>query len=330
MAGIDFENFDVSKPQDFDLYVERIDCFFTAKKKTDDKKTAIFLSCVGSECYRIARNLSSPKLPSELPYEDLILLLRSYFTPKVNIVSERYKFHKRTQGEKEPVNQYMNCLRQMASTCQFGAFLEEALRDQFVCGLRNSDIIRRCLADATLTLQKAYDLASSMEGVQCELRNMNIANDTTVEISQVQARSARTRPRPDTTRHEEGKCFRCLDAHHKANVCKFKDVICHFCQKKGHIERACLKKLKSKPFTNHDLKIKTCQSGSNDSRNTMNDSDQSSDDSVCIMNVSSSYKSQPLLVKTHVQGVPVSFELDTGAEISLVNRETWELCGSFP
>jgi len=41
--------------------------------------------------------------------------------------------------------------------------LQEALRDRFVCGLRSEVIQWRLLTEEKLTLQKAYNLACSVE-----------------------------------------------------------------------------------------------------------------------------------------------------------------------
>ena len=37
-------------------------------------------------------------------------------------------------------------------------------------------------------------------------------------------------------------CFRCDLFNHTPDECRFKEDICRFCSKKGHIERACLSK----------------------------------------------------------------------------------------
>ena len=63
-------------------------------------------------------------------------------------------------------------LRHLSSSCEFGAFLPEALRDQFVCGLSNQGIQRKLLAEANLTLDRALQLATAM----------SMATENTVEF----------------------------------------------------------------------------------------------------------------------------------------------------
>ena len=47
--------------------------------------------------------------------------------------------------------------------CEFGAFLDEALRDRFVCGLRSTAIQKRLLAEAALPANSALETAMAME-----------------------------------------------------------------------------------------------------------------------------------------------------------------------
>ena len=50
-------------------------------------------------------------------------------------------------------------LRRLAATCEFKTFLEEALRDKFVCGLSSEVVQRRLLVEAGLMLDKAFEMA---------------------------------------------------------------------------------------------------------------------------------------------------------------------------
>ena len=47
--------------------------------------------------------------------------------------------------------------------CDFGAFLEELLRDRLVCGIKDEHIQRRLLAEPNLTFKKAQDIAQALE-----------------------------------------------------------------------------------------------------------------------------------------------------------------------
>ena len=65
--------------------------------------------------------------------------------------------------------------------CEFGAFLEEALRDRLVCGLKNIQIQKKLLGERELTFKKAFETAQSMELVNKEdIRDVITTGDESV------------------------------------------------------------------------------------------------------------------------------------------------------
>ena len=51
----------------------------------------------------------------------------------------------------------------MSEYCDFGVFLEEAIRDKFICGMRTNSIRRRLLTGERITLERASTLAFCLE-----------------------------------------------------------------------------------------------------------------------------------------------------------------------
>ena len=47
--------------------------------------------------------------------------------------------------------------------CDFGASLEEMLRDRLVCGIKDEHFQRHLLAEPNLTFKKAQDIAQALE-----------------------------------------------------------------------------------------------------------------------------------------------------------------------
>ncbi len=93
------------------------------------------LSIVGPATYAILRDLFAPALPNSVTLADIFERLKKHYE-RATIV-ERYHFHKRDQLEGETATQYDAALRKLATHCRFADYLEEALRDQFVYGLRD-------------------------------------------------------------------------------------------------------------------------------------------------------------------------------------------------
>ena len=62
-------------------------------------------------------------------------------------VSPSTKTVEEGQKENETISDYIALLQKLASNCNFREFLDEVLRDRFVCGLINGSIRRRLLAE---------------------------------------------------------------------------------------------------------------------------------------------------------------------------------------
>ena len=64
----------------------------------------------------------------------------------------------------ESVAQFVVELRRIASRCEFGEYLTEALRDRLVCGLRSEPAQRKLLGEGgALSLERAIEIAQMME-----------------------------------------------------------------------------------------------------------------------------------------------------------------------
>lgn len=125
--------------ENFTMYIERLEEYFTANDILEDrKKRAVLNTVIGKTTYALLCNLISPKRTSEFQYTELKQILHDHFTPKVIIIAERFTFYNRNQQENESITQYQAELRRLSSKCDFKTFLFEALRDRFVCGLRDS------------------------------------------------------------------------------------------------------------------------------------------------------------------------------------------------
>lgn len=149
----------------FDAYVET---FFVANGLImgGEKSIAVFITVVGKKNHTLLMDLCAPITPAEKKLVELIELLRAHFVPKTNLIAERYKFITRSQREDESISEYMAILRKLAASCHFGTFLEDALRDRFVCGVKSAELQDRMLTAAhskDLTLSAAYDMGLAHE-----------------------------------------------------------------------------------------------------------------------------------------------------------------------
>ena len=89
----------------------------------------------------------------------------------------------RNQAPGEPVADYMAELCCLAMHCKFEAYLEEALRDRLVCGLRSEGVQKRLLTYTDLTLAKAVEVAQSMDTAERDTQEIRSTELTIQKVS---------------------------------------------------------------------------------------------------------------------------------------------------
>ncbi len=144
-------------------YQERLEQFFIANEVEERKRKAIFLSTIGPAAYRTLGNLVSPKKPGEETYAQLIRVMFEHYNPKPLVTMQRYRFYSRFRQPNESVSVFVAELRNIAKDCEFGAALEENLRDRLVCGISDHNLQKRLLSEQNLTFKRAFDIAQSHE-----------------------------------------------------------------------------------------------------------------------------------------------------------------------
>ena len=156
--------FDLDGGGNWCRYAERLEQYFIANGiQEDTKKVAVLLCVMGEKPYELVHNLLAPAKPASKKYQEIVDAMTEHLQPKPLIIAERFKFHKRNQGSSETVSKYLAELRRLADKCKFEGYLDEALRDRFVCGLRSEVIQRRLLGEEELSLKKALEIAHGME-----------------------------------------------------------------------------------------------------------------------------------------------------------------------
>lgn len=126
-------------------------------------------------------------------------------------------------------------LRALAEFCNFGASLEEMLRDRMVCGINDSAIQRRLLAEVPLSFDKALKLAQGMETAAQNVKELqgSTASIPSKEVHKVTPHYKGKQPKGKV---DHAACFRCGKPGHMAAKCWYKDAQCHSCGKTGHLQ----------------------------------------------------------------------------------------------
>ena len=164
--------------EDFD---EHFEFYYMAKGNHDDnaaKKRAMFITLLGQENFAKLKVLASPTTMNNLTLDATVQLLSQYFCLPTIEIAEWFKFFKRKQMEDESAMEYTGQLRRLGQTCNFGAYLETVLQDQFVCGLSDVNCQRDLLCDAAVAAETALKKARASEVVLKETEEMQSIKET--------------------------------------------------------------------------------------------------------------------------------------------------------
>ncbi|XP_064468560.1 uncharacterized protein K02A2.6-like [Ornithodoros turicata] len=294
------EPFDEST-SDWPAYDERLLAYIQVNHIEDADKVFALVSIVGAKTYGLLKSLCSPDKPTSKTFDVVLKLLRAHFTPEPSVIGERAKFHRRTQRDNESITEFVASLRKLAETCDFGLFLDESLRDRFVCGLQRVEIQRVLFTeDKKLSFQKAVDKALALENASKNATATHAKYESPGDLFKIQAEKTRS--------GLSAECYGCASAKHASLWCPFINATCYQCNKKGHIRRACKSRARKryqggKPIPKRYDTVRTL--------------------SIPIKEIQDG-KSDPIGVTMTVNGFPLTMELDTGAAVSVISAHDFK------
>ena len=82
----------------------------------------------------------APAKPGEKSYDDLVAAMKQHQNPTPSEIVQRYTFNSRFRQPGESVSMFMSELRALAEFCNYGATLDDMLRDWLVCGINDEHI----------------------------------------------------------------------------------------------------------------------------------------------------------------------------------------------
>ena len=259
----------------------------------------ILLNVIGAKTYSLLHDLLAPTNLKEKSFDALVDVLKKHFEPKPLIIAERFTFHRRNQYSNESVLEYMAELRRLAVHCEFGNYLDQALRDRLVCGLRSENIQKRLLTKADLTLARAVELAQGMEAAHQNTQLMKGKAEGTISKVSHEQKSTGNSDKQEQCKKKK-PCYRCGKPGHAASDCTFKDSKCHKCGKKGHIAKVC-----------HTKGVNLAECVETDPSSSAHTED-------VVFRVGNR-SSDPYQVIIKINGKPIIMEIDTGAAVSIMS-----------
>ncbi|UYV65600.1 hypothetical protein LAZ67_3004808, partial [Cordylochernes scorpioides] len=275
--------------------------------------------------YRVTRKLSDVTFEVE-PVDqttrrrqtrDLVHVLRMkpYHDPEDQ--ADLFKFQRFIfflQETEESVSQYLVAIKRLAATCEFGNFLEDSLREKFVCGLSDSRIQKKILSEGDVSLARVMEIALSMEAAEQNIKLFH-AEELKKGVDKLRIEMQRE------SKNGKRKCKHCRNLHRDS--CRFKDAVCFKCRKKVHIAPVC---------RNHEVYPIREQASQQNMIHQMDDQGETEEliQNITCMRTPHDYRintttsDPPYIIRLKVEKICIDFELDTGSCLTLISENDFK------
>ncbi|XP_041763859.1 uncharacterized protein LOC121589202 [Anopheles merus] len=282
---------------------------------------------MGTELNNALKFLVTPKRPEEIPYEELQKTLKNHFDQKKNKFVESVKFRNILQQRGETISQFVLRLKQGAAYCEYDDFLDRMLIEQMLHGMEARDICDEIIAKNPSTFKEAFDIALTLEATRNTVRDISTAtpsasaeatNKLGYENPQTTKQQPFRRAEPPTKTfashsrwtHEQSNntaatpCNGCGGPHPRS-LCRFRNALCHTCNKKGHLSQVCRAGNTPRKRSNIDQVA-----------------DFNIDPVLSINTIRNSAPAAKLMIDIKIDGKRTSMELDTGAPCGIMGETT--------
>ncbi|KAL7297101.1 hypothetical protein TKK_0009524 [Trichogramma kaykai] len=145
------------------MFEEKLECFMLTKNITDEKmKVATLVTKLSKDAHALLKQLVAPAKITQKKFADLTDLMVKQLKPSPSEAMERCSFHMAKQNASEKIADYVARLKKLALHSNFEN-LDDALRDQLVCGLNDTDTKIKLFEEKNLTLAKALEISIARE-----------------------------------------------------------------------------------------------------------------------------------------------------------------------
>ncbi|XP_077547331.1 uncharacterized protein LOC144159615 isoform X3 [Haemaphysalis longicornis] len=298
--------FDFGNPSSWKEWVYQFDDYCYASGLYEAPGEVQVRTLLYAMCSQDARRvLDTLALSSEdwSSLEAVKMKFTDHFIHPVNEVYESVRFHRRTQGEGETVDEFYTALRTLVKKCNYAsAEVEERLvRDRFVVGLRDSNLVDKLFRTQKLTLEEARlparineDAVKARAAVfQKEPNPAHVIAEAKVQKRFQKPRhgsdsqgSSGKRVTKSNTSDATTSCRYCGRPTHPRADCPAGQAKCKGCNRIGYFEAVCEKKSKKNmgALTLHSVAALT----------------------------------RAKFVKVAVNGRNANFKVDSGAEVTVI------------
>ena len=300
----------------FELWLSLLEANFSNFAITDEsKKKNVLLVSVGTDIFAVLGNICAPDLPHTKSYSELLALLKAHYDVKPSYHRSLLAFQQRRKKGGESLKELYADLKCLAKDCDFGSNFDSRVRDQLFMALENEIYFANLVAEnldlKTMSSSQILERVLSLEKAY--------VSEKSCPIQKVKASCSGSLSKFVSCKH--------CGYSHDSIRCRFKNLSCNLCGRKGHLKQVCWHASKDfkgserpKPFKEsvnkeyekkHKKKVKVVEK-------VESPSDSDDEKLLSVKKVNSVSKDE---IKLSVNGNSVPFEVDTGAAVSTLNKD---------
>ncbi|CAF3487193.1 unnamed protein product, partial [Rotaria socialis] len=261
--------------------------------------------------------LISPRLltDDDTKFIDVIKLLDVHYDAKRNLMTSTYDFYSCYQKSGQPFAEWKAELCEKLRHCAFTTSAlhrrpqDRALRDMYVIGANSNKGRQALLKEQDPDLETTEKIIQLAERLEEDVRHFSAPNNhNDYSVAKLHNRQ-RHQKQPDHNSFKKDNykaCETCGSNKHLRSKCKYREFICNFCKRSGHLERICRQRNEKQNSTKHITTIFKL--------NNLDRIEQLNNYSCTV----------PLKVNDH----DIDFELDTGTFNTIISIYDWYKLGS--
>jgi hypothetical protein len=136
-------------------------------------RTATLLTCFAPSALKLYNGLKFDNEDQKKDIDAVLLKMEEACKGVTNETYERFILNTRSQKRTESVMEFYSELKKLAKNCNFGTLESSLLRDRLVVGIQDTTARKRLLIEKDLTLEKALEIARSMESTTSHLKTIS-------------------------------------------------------------------------------------------------------------------------------------------------------------
>lgn len=314
-------SFDPETEFTFADWYSRYEQILTEDGSSLDEKTRrrVLTEKLDGDCYRRLVNHILPKKPVDLTYNETVDILKEIFDIPVSLFTRQYTCWTE-ELDKSPLEddqQYGDRINERFHKVMENVDIEGQKVLRFLVGLKrkeDAEHLPNLLAFADRMTGSANGKVTLQEVIR-ELKKLRtykhdgrMISEKVVDVNAVHGRTKKRDENYDDKTRDV--CWKCNKQGHFSKNCRFRGIVCYNCNKTGHIARNC-NQSSGRYGSSADIRVVKTVERVARVNNFKVDSDSNSQ----------------IFTDIFINGVEMTFQVDTGSDVTLISRNNWKRLG---